>query len=173
MSVVTLAFWAVWFYFVTPLVTLVLWLLGVGLVRDHVTATGYHDMRQAILSYSLVLLGMVALLTFWIVWNVVRYSGTADRRTVKRPDVTDLEVWQTFKLDDSIHATLCATRLARIDLDETDTVVVISTATPRRLSPALLAALRLPEPGTRVPAPALPEDLAPAHPVGAQLPPTT
>ena len=125
-SALTLLFWAVWAYLVVPLVTAVLWFFGVRLFGEQMGMDGYDGLRQSLLAYSTVLLTLVGLLAAWIAWNVIRYGGSHDRRTVKSAEVTDPEVWAAFQLDDSLLEPLRRDRMARIDVNEYGCVVVIA-----------------------------------------------
>jgi poly-beta-1,6-N-acetyl-D-glucosamine biosynthesis protein PgaD len=131
--VLTLLFWMVWVYLVLPLVSLLLWFFGVRLVVQQIVAGGYEGLRASLAAYSLVLLVLVGLLALWIAWNVVRYGGDNDRRTVRRAEVTDEEVQKAFRLDHSLLSVLRGERLVRIDLDG-DGVVVMKAAVPPRLA---------------------------------------
>ncbi len=146
-SMLTVLFWALWLYLVLPLVSLVLWALGLRLFVTEIAKGAYEGLRGTLVSYSTVLLVLLGLLAIWIAWNVNRYGGSRDRRTVKRPEVSDPEIQRAFRLDDSLLAELRGGRFLRIDLDG-DGCVVVHAGQPR-LQPALLA-------------------LGPARPVGPQ-----
>lgn len=125
MGALTAVCWAAWIYLVLPLASLLLWVGGVQLFVRQSAVGGYREVGQTLLSYSSVLLILVGLLAIWIFWNVARYSGQLDRRTVKRAEVTDLEVWKRFRLDASIGAPLRRARAIRVDLDHDGCVMVI------------------------------------------------
>jgi poly-beta-1,6-N-acetyl-D-glucosamine biosynthesis protein PgaD len=139
LSVLTLLFWMVWVYLVLPLVSLLLWFFGVRLVFQQIVAGGYEGLRASLAAYSLVLLVLVGLLALWIAWNVVRYGGDNDRRTVRRAEVTDEEVQKAFRLDDSLLSVLRGERLVRIDLDGDGVVVMKAAVPPRTAGPAIEA----------------------------------
>jgi biofilm PGA synthesis protein PgaD len=130
LSLLTMLFWGVWLYLVLPLVSLLLWALGVRFFMQQIARGAYEGLLASLVAYSSVLLVMVGLLALWIAWNVVRYGGGSDRRAVKRAEVTDEEVREAFRLDDSLLSELRAERLVRADLDGDD-VVVIACAEPR------------------------------------------
>ena len=138
LAVLTLAFWAIWLYLVLPLVSLLLWAFGVRFLFEQIRQGGYEGLRVALLSYSSVLLVLISALALWIAWNVVRYGGSSDRRTVKRTEVPDWVVRGRFRIDDSLLSVLRAERLVRVDF-EGDSVVVIADARPRAVSPAVEA----------------------------------
>jgi poly-beta-1,6-N-acetyl-D-glucosamine biosynthesis protein PgaD len=139
LSVLTLLFWAVWLYLVLPLVSLLLWVFGVRFFAEKIAEGGYEGLRTSMVAYSSVLLTLIGLLALWITWNVIRYGGSSDRRTVKSAAVTDPEVQAAFHLDDSLLALLRGERLMRVDLDGEGCVVVTGAAPARRealVSPA-------------------------------------
>jgi poly-beta-1,6-N-acetyl-D-glucosamine biosynthesis protein PgaD len=129
LSVLTLFFWGFWLYLVLPLVSLLLWAFGVRFFFHEMANGGVEGLRASLVAYSSILLVLVGVLALWIAWNVVRYGGSRDRRTAKRPEVTDLEVRQAFHLDDGLLDTMRTGRLVRIDLDAEDCVVMIGAAT--------------------------------------------
>jgi poly-beta-1,6-N-acetyl-D-glucosamine biosynthesis protein PgaD len=136
LAVLTVLFWGVWLYLVLPLVSLVLWALGVRLFIEQIRQGGYEGLLASLVAYSSVLLVLVGLLALWIAWNVRRYGGSSDRRTVKRGALADEEVREAFRLDDRLLAVLRDRRLLRVDLNG-DGVVVIADAPPREPSPAV------------------------------------
>ena len=92
----------------------------------------------------MVLLVLVGLLAFWIAWNVVRYCGSSDRRTVKRTEVPDWVVRGKFRIDDSLLSVLRARRLVRVDF-EGDDVVLIADARHPAVRPATPPTSVIPE----------------------------
>ena len=131
LALLTVLFWGVWLYLVLPLVSLLLWAFGVRFFRKELANGGYEGLRSSLLSYSSILLVLVGLLALWIVWNVMRYGGSRDRRTVKRAEVTDLEVRKAFRLDESLLDSMRAGRLVRVDLDPEDCVTLIAAERDR------------------------------------------
>lgn len=141
LALLTVLFWAAWLYLVLPLVSLLLWALGVRVFLEQFRQGGYEGLLASLAAYSSVLLVIVGVLAFWIVWNVVRYGGSSDRRTVKRAEVPDWVVRGTFHLDEKLLSRLRAERLVRVDFGGEGVVVIpdarlpaASPATP--LSPA-------------------------------------
>ncbi|HEV8238236.1 MAG TPA: poly-beta-1,6-N-acetyl-D-glucosamine biosynthesis protein PgaD [Thermoanaerobaculia bacterium] len=126
LGVLTVVCWAVWIYLVLPLLSLFLWVTGVRLfVRENPVA-GYHALAATLLAYSSTLVILVGLLAIWIFWNVARYAGKLDRRTVKRPEVASAAVWKSFRVDASIGQSLRAARSMRVDLDRDGCLVVVA-----------------------------------------------
>jgi poly-beta-1,6-N-acetyl-D-glucosamine biosynthesis protein PgaD len=138
-SLLTVVCWAVWIYLVLPLVSLLLWAFGIRLFMTELTKGGYDGLLFSLAAYSSVVLVLVGVLALWIVWNVVRYGGSHDRRTVKREEVTDLEVQQAFHLDDSLLATLRNERLLRLDLDKDDCVMMMGAEPSGKVQRAIPA----------------------------------
>jgi biofilm PGA synthesis protein PgaD len=135
LSLLTLLFWGIWLYLVLPLVSLLLWFFGVRLFIQEIAKGAYEGLRASLTAYSLILLVLVALLALWIAWNVSRYGGRHDRRTVRREDVTDGEVQKWFRLDGSLLSVLRGERFVHVDLDGEGCVMVMATS-PSRLPPA-------------------------------------
>jgi poly-beta-1,6-N-acetyl-D-glucosamine biosynthesis protein PgaD len=117
----TAVFWGLWLYLVLPLLDLVLWALGVRLVLyQMVDLGGYQGLIRSLVGYSVVLLSIVAALLLWILWNVRRYGGEHDRRTVMPADLTDPEIAAVFRLDEGALADLRQMRSVLVDFDADD-----------------------------------------------------
>ena len=123
--VLTALFWGAWFYLVLPLLDVLLWALGVRLVLyQMVDLGGYESLVQSLLGYSVVLSSIVLLLLLWILWNVQRYGGEHDRRTVMPADLTDPEIAAVFRLDEGALADLRQVRAVRVDFDDQDCLIL-------------------------------------------------
>ena len=129
-GLLTALFWGLWLYLVLPLVTLLLWVAGIELVTREAVEANRTALLHTMSTYSVVLLVVLALLVAWIAWNVVRYGGARDRRTVKRPDVAPSDVWERFRVDHSIGETLQQTRFARVDFDREGCVTLLTLGSP-------------------------------------------
>lgn len=140
LSLLTVVFWAVWLYLVAPLISLLLWVFGVRLFAKEFSNGGYEALLTSLAAYSAVLLILVGLLALWIAWNVTRYGGRHDRRTVKRAQVSDEEVEEAFHLDDTLLDVIRAERVVRVDLDRDDCVLLIEATSPQGPGPAGTAA---------------------------------
>jgi len=134
LALLTVLFWGVWLYLVLPLVSLLLWALGVRFLVEQIRLGGYEGLLGSLVTYGVVLLVLISLLALWITWNVVRYGGSHDRRTVKRLEVPDWVVRGKFRIDDRLLSVLRAERLVRVDFAGDD--VVIADGRPRAVSPA-------------------------------------
>lgn len=152
LTLLTVLFWGVWLYLVLPLVSLLLWAFGVRFLFMQIRQGGYEGLLRSLLTYGVVLIVLVGLLALWITWNVVRYGGSSDRRTVKRTEVPDWVVRGKFRIDDSLLSVLRAERLVRVDF-EGDDVVVIADARTRAISPASPASPAIPAGPDAGPAP--------------------
>lgn len=135
LALLTVLFWGIWLYLVLPLVSLLLWAFGVRFLVEQIRLGGYEGLLGSLATYGVVLLVLVSLLALWITWNVVRYGGSHDRRTVKRVEVPDWVVRGRFRIDDSLLAVLRAERLVRVDF-KGDDVVLIADERTRAASPA-------------------------------------
>jgi poly-beta-1,6-N-acetyl-D-glucosamine biosynthesis protein PgaD len=135
LALLTVVFWGVWLYLVLPLVSLLLWALGLRFLVEQIRLGGYEGLLGSLINYGVVLFVLVSVLAMWIAWNVVRYGGSHDRRTVKRAEVPDWVVRGKFSVDDSLLSVLRAERLVRVDFAG-DNVVMIADARPRAASAA-------------------------------------
>jgi biofilm PGA synthesis protein PgaD len=139
LALLTVLFWGVWLYLVLPLVSLLLWAFGVRFFVEQIRQDGYTGLLSSLIAYSAVLLVIAGLLALWIAWNVVRYGGSSERRTVRRAEVSDTAVREAFRLDEGLLSVLRDRRLVRADLDGDGCVVLIADAPPRVAGPEAAA----------------------------------
>lgn len=143
LTLLTVLFWGIWLYLVLPLVSLLLWAFGVRFLVEQIRLGGYEGLLGSLINYGVVLFVLVSLLAVWIAWNVVRYGGSHDRRTVKRAEVPDWVVRGKFRVDESLLSLLRAERLMRVDFAGDD-VVLIGDARARAVSAASPAGPAIP-----------------------------
>jgi poly-beta-1,6-N-acetyl-D-glucosamine biosynthesis protein PgaD len=78
----TTFFWGVWAYFVTPLVTLILWYAGFRVFfAEMVERSGYQAFVEQLEQYGMVVLAMLLATLAWVYWNARRYGGVYNIRT--------------------------------------------------------------------------------------------
>jgi biofilm PGA synthesis protein PgaD len=105
----TLIFWIGWVYLWLPLITLLGWMGGISLFREHIgVRQGWLAFLDNLPAYSLVAFMLAGTLLFWAVTNWVRFSGREARKAVSQiplqeqanalgVDVNDLAQWQHKK----------------------------------------------------------------------------
>ena len=97
-GVLTLAFWAFWFYLWLPVLALLAWSLGVQQAFKYmVVLGGYHDVIRILGLYSLIILLLGGGLVLWAFYNIMRFRGV-ERRTAALP-VTPAEIGRVFGQD--------------------------------------------------------------------------
>jgi biofilm PGA synthesis protein PgaD len=90
----TLAFWVVWVYLWLPLVTLLGWLGGFALFREHIgVRQGWLAFLNNLPAYSLVVLILSGALVFWAITNWFRFSGKEARKAVSQVPIEDQATW--------------------------------------------------------------------------------
>lgn len=101
---ITVIFWGLWAYLVTPLLALLLWLAGIYLFVDRmITLGGYQVFAEQLINYGAAVFVLWLSLTLWVIWNLRRY-GRGNRRTVLAPHVTDAEMAGAMHLSvESVH----------------------------------------------------------------------
>jgi len=88
----TTLFWLAWLYLIMPLVSLLLWMLGVELFMDvMITRGGYQALLEELVHYSMVVLGMLAVTLVWVNWNL-RHYGQHNKRTLQPQPVSIKEL---------------------------------------------------------------------------------
>ena len=79
-TIVTLAFWALWFYLWIPLISLVAWLFGIEIFyEEFILMEGYHLLLSLFFRYGMVTLLISICLLGWAFYNQLRYRRK-DRR---------------------------------------------------------------------------------------------
>jgi len=95
---ITTLFWLAWLYLVMPLVSLLLWALGVRLfVEEMVVRGGFEVLISEMARYSLVILAMLFVTIVWVYWNL-RHYGRHEQRTHQPVSVSLEEIANTSGL---------------------------------------------------------------------------
>jgi biofilm PGA synthesis protein PgaD len=82
----TTLFWLAWLYLIMPLVSLLLWMVGVQLFVDEmITRGGLQALIEELLQYGLVVLGMLVVTLLWVNWNLRHYGGHNKRTHQPQP----------------------------------------------------------------------------------------
>jgi biofilm PGA synthesis protein PgaD len=83
---ITTLFWLAWLYLIMPLVSLLLWLVGVQLFMDEmIVRGGLQALIEELLHYGLVVLAMLAATLVWVNWNLRHYGGHNKRTHQPKP----------------------------------------------------------------------------------------
>ncbi len=97
-GVLTLVFWAAWFYLWLPMLALLAWALGIQQAYKYmILLGGYHDLLKLLAVYGLIIIILGGALILWATYNIIRFSGV-ERRTAALP-VTPKEIGQYFGQD--------------------------------------------------------------------------
>ena len=131
-ALLTVLFWGLWVYLILPLASALLWFFGVRLFLNEMGEGSYQALVASLVAYSTVFVVLFGLLVTWIGWNIMCYSGSNDRRTVKKPLLTDDEVRRVFRLEPAVLARLRDERLVRLDLDEQHDTALVPEIRPAR-----------------------------------------
>lgn len=125
---VTMLCWLLWFYLILPLLSLLLWIVGVQyFVETMIYREGYQPLLIALQHYSVVLLAIIAVLFGWIWWNVARYRGLTRRRS-QGSYVSIPELSEFFGVDtDQVAALKAATYVTVSFHDHTMTFEIVET----------------------------------------------
>lgn len=94
-GILTLVFWAFWFYLWLPVLALLAWMLGVQQAFKYmIVLEGYHEVIRLLGIYSLIVLLLGGGLVLWAVYNIIRFRGIENRITAL--PVTPAEIEQYF-----------------------------------------------------------------------------
>ncbi len=95
---ITVIFWGLWVYLVTPLLSLGLWFIGIYLFVDRmITLGGYEAFAEQLVNYGAAVFVMWLALTLWVIWNLRRY-GQRNRRHEPPPYVTNDQIAEVMHL---------------------------------------------------------------------------
>lgn len=124
---ITALFWGVWAYFILPLVSLLMWLIGIFIFVDHmVLLGGYQSFIDQLLDYGVVILSIMALTLIWINWNK-QYSGNANKRSRQPLPVTHKEIAEFAGVSPETIKALHRRRRTVVYFDDHDRLVVASS----------------------------------------------
>lgn len=113
---VTLGFWMMYLYMLTPLVTLVLWLLGIRTAMFELYSRD-HQVEPFLLFSLPIIAGLCALmLTGWAEYNRFRF-GRIDRRS-RQPDVTLHEMAAALGASDQVAKALSQAKVTVLHMDD-------------------------------------------------------
>ena len=122
---VTTFFWLAWLYLIMPLLSLLLWALGVQLFVDEmITRGGFEALIGELAHYSLVILAMLVVTLIWVYWNLRHYGGH-EQRTQQPVSVSLAEIATTSGLSESTILDIRANRRMRITFDDDDHPVIL------------------------------------------------
>jgi biofilm PGA synthesis protein PgaD len=120
----TTLFWLAWLYLIMPLVSLLLWMVGVQLFVDEmITRGGLQALIEELLHYGLVVLGMLVATLIWVNWNLRHYGGHNKRTHQPQPvSLDELAADSSLPLAEII--AIRKSRRLRITFDASDHPVV-------------------------------------------------
>ena len=117
---VTTLFWLAWLYLVMPLVSLLLWALGVQLFMDEmIVRGGYEALIGELAHYSLVIIAMLVVTLVWVYWNL-RHYGRHEKRTQQPLPVSVEETATSARLAPDVIQGAWTNRRLRITFDDDD-----------------------------------------------------
>lgn len=121
---ITVVFWGLWAYLVTPLLSLLLWYIGISLFVDRmVTLGGYEIFAEQMVDYGSIVVAMWLLLTLWVVWNLHRY-GQRNRRMALPPHVTRAQMAEAMHLPQESIRRLNTSRATYMHFDSEEYPVI-------------------------------------------------
>ena len=129
---ITAFFWAAWLYLIMPLLSLLLWFAGIHLfVEEMIVRGGYEALLGELLHYGLAILGMLVVISLWVIWNRQHY-GRRNLRVNQPPAVSVDEMAQYAGVSQKDLRTLQDRRDLRVTFDEQDRLVISASAKSRR-----------------------------------------
>lgn len=124
-ALVTGAMWAIYTYLWAPLLSLIAWLLGFEFAYDvMVRSGGLEALKTVMLWYSLMLVGIVVVVTGWSVINRLRFSKRDRRRAGEV--VGDEAIARAFDLKLSQLDKLRGAQTLRVSLDQEGKITAVA-----------------------------------------------
>ncbi|UZW59018.1 poly-beta-1,6-N-acetyl-D-glucosamine biosynthesis protein PgaD [Lysobacter enzymogenes] len=127
-GVVTGAFWLVYLYLWMPVLTLVLWLLGIRTVASELYLRTHEVDPFLMLILPATAAAVVALLLIWAEYNRWRFAGRDGERRSRLADVSIDEVAQALGASDEVAQALNAGRISVLHMDPNHAVPLGVTA---------------------------------------------
>lgn len=118
-TTITIVFWVAWTYLVMPLLSLLLWLVGVHLFVDRmIEMGGYQGFADRMLGYGIAVLIMAFMLALWVYWNRKRYGGRKrERRTARPAHVSEARMAKSVGLSPTMIATVRTKKEMSVDFE--------------------------------------------------------
>lgn len=129
-SIVTFFFWMAYAYLWLPLLTLVLWLLGVRTAVFELYLREHQVEPFLLISLPLLAVASAVLLIAWAEYNRYRFRDK-DRRSA-HPDVGPRDIAMAFGSSDELAHALSISKVAVLNMDDAATPTGISSWTGRR-----------------------------------------
>ncbi|SDX24000.1 poly-beta-1,6-N-acetyl-D-glucosamine biosynthesis protein PgaD [Lysobacter enzymogenes] len=127
-GVVTGAFWLAYLYLWTPVLTLVLWLLGLRTVASELYLRTHEVDPFLMLALPATAAAVVALLLTWAEYNRWRFAGDDAERRTRLADVSLDEVAQSLGASAEVAQALNAGRVSVLHMDTNQAVPLSVTA---------------------------------------------
>ncbi|MBN7135589.1 poly-beta-1,6-N-acetyl-D-glucosamine biosynthesis protein PgaD, partial [Lysobacter enzymogenes] len=127
-GVVTGAFWLAYLYLWTPVLTLVLWLLGLRTVTSELYLRTHEVDPFLMLALPATAAAVVALLLIWAEYNRWRFAGSDAERRTRLADVPLEEVAQSLGASAEVAQALNAGRVSVLHMDPNHAVPLSVTA---------------------------------------------
>ncbi|MFK3651054.1 poly-beta-1,6-N-acetyl-D-glucosamine biosynthesis protein PgaD [Lysobacter enzymogenes] len=125
---VTGAFWLAYLYLWTPVLTLVLWLLGLRTVTSELYLRTHEVDPFLMLALPATAAAVVAALLIWAEYNRWRFAGLDAERRSRLPDVSLDEVAQSLGASAEVAQALNAGRISVLHMDPNHAVPLSVTA---------------------------------------------
>ncbi len=120
----TFAFWLLWVYLWSPIITLIFWLLGFHQFYYHmVKLGGYVGLREQLLLYLVIILAIGFVQLTWAKYNQFRFRGKERRK--HQPNVSHSAVFKFFQVDESKIETFKISQVLKLHFDALSNITCV------------------------------------------------
>ncbi len=99
----TLAFWALWIYWISPILTVLLWIMGVRIFYSELfSQEGLLELFSILKQAGLVLVLIAGTLLGWSYYNYMQFLHRGERRRTYVPYCQDEDVAEFFRIDPNL-----------------------------------------------------------------------
>ena len=147
----TALFWGLWAYFITPLLSLVLWYFGYQVfVEEMFELGGFEALQEQLRSYGLVIFSIFFVTGCWVMYNRLRYGGAHNTRTHMLAPVTLVETADVAGLKPAQAEAVQGAKRLVVSFDDSDHLLLRKSRATRASSNARKGRVSLSRRGRKV-----------------------
>jgi len=97
---ITLFLWSLWVYWISPVLTAILWFVGIRLFHSEiVTKAGFAEFIEVVRNGGLIVLAIALLMLSWVYYNYLWFLRRGERRNRAMRICSDEDLARFFNVD--------------------------------------------------------------------------